>query len=78
MSAQPSITSTTSASIVEVEPSEESLFKLQRPPSLGKNHALKQKYDTKTGYYWFIYITYCKTLQLGGCTITPKFKINVF
>merc|ERR1719242_2236087 len=34
MSAQPSITSTTSASIVEVEPSEESLFKLQRPPSL--------------------------------------------
>ena len=52
MSAQPSITSTTSASIVEVEPSvEESLFKLQRPPSLGKNHALKQKYDTKTGYY---------------------------
>ena len=34
ISAQPSISSTTSASIVEVEASEDSLFKLQRPPSL--------------------------------------------
>ena len=66
MSAQPSITSTTSASIVEVEPSEESLFKLQRPPSLGKNHALKQKYDNKTGYSWVV------------VKLPLKFKINVF